>query len=345
MCPGVRVSELAEPGTREDTMFGRYVSAWQGWAKDDEIRELGSSGGVLTAINEFLREDDRERTIVATSASRSEPLRSVPVRLTTRAEVEASAGSRYAPVSNLSALGRATADDVFVGKPCEVAAARQAYAASTDDTPTLLSFFCAGTPSQNATVSLVEKLDVDPATVAALRYRGDGWPGEFTVVDESGRRAGLSYHESWGGHLGRDLQWRCKLCAHGTGNHADIAVGDFWRTDDKGYPLFESDEGNSVVIARTTRGHELLLRARASGVLVLEELDLRDVHRVQPLQTKRISTLWARLAARRLAGFSTPRYVGFGLWGRAASTPAATLRTIAGTWLRSLRSRRSRTRR
>jgi coenzyme F420 hydrogenase subunit beta len=340
MCPGVAVSQPHPAGAQEDQVFGPFVSSWQGWATDATIRELGSSGGVLTALNAWLNTTDPDRLIVATSSSKSSPVRSVPVRLSTRTEIEASAGSRYAPVSNLPLLSSPSSSDVFVGKPCEVAAARQAFSADAvppESQPAMFSFFCAGTPSQLATESLVRKLGIEPDEVTRLRYRGNGWPGEFAVDGRTGESASMSYHDSWGGHLGRDLQWRCKLCPHGTGNHADISVGDYWRSDENGYPVFESGAGNSVVIARTRRGHELLLRARAEGVLVLTPLSLADVHPIQPLQVKRMATLWARLVARVLSGHRVPTYRGFGLVRRAAASPAVTARTIAGTWLRSVR--------
>lgn len=342
MCPGVSVSEPTNVDAHVDEYFGPFVSAWRGWATDPVVRSLGSSGGVITAINDYVRLTKPHSRIIATTSSDTSPTTSVPLVLTTRAEIEASAGSRYAPVSNLASQRDLRADDILVGKPCEAAAVRNALLNDLfegDAGPLLVSFFCAGTPSQNATMSLIEKLGVRPNEVTALRYRGNGWPGEFTVTDVAGRRESLSYHESWGGHLGRDLQWRCKICPHGTGNHADIAVGDFWRSDSNGYPLFESGDGDSVVIARTPRGHELLMKARADGVLLLEEIDLREVWQVQPLQTKRITTLWARLAGRILAGYRVPRYQGFDLFRRALRSPRLTVRTAVGTWIRSLRAR------
>ncbi|MDD7945817.1 Coenzyme F420 hydrogenase/dehydrogenase, beta subunit C-terminal domain [Microbacterium sp. NE2HP2] len=324
---------------KQDAHFGSYVSAWEGWALDARLRRRGSSGGVLTALNSFLLQDNSSRRIIATVSDPSAPVRSIPLTLTTREEVEASAGSRYAPVSNLQVLGDSSPDDVLVGKPCEVAAARQTFELKDRgaNRPLLLSFFCAGTPSQNATNTLIEKLGMNPSAVVDLRYRGNGWPGEFTAEDVSGNTATMSYHQSWGGHLGRHLQWRCKLCPHGTGDHADIAVGDYWRSDGRGYPVFDSGDGNSVIIARTLRGHELLLRARAAGVLAMTNLDLDRLRSVQPLQVKRISTLWARLAGRLLAGHRIPVYRGFALTRRAIVDPKLTVRTIVGTWLRSAR--------
>ena len=49
----------------------------------------------------------------------------------------------------------------------------------------------------------------------------------------------MSYHNSWGKILSRHVQHRCKICADGTGNPADLVCADAWHADDEGYPLFE----------------------------------------------------------------------------------------------------------
>lgn len=341
VCPGVAVSQVPAT-THHHEVFGPYVSAWQGWARDNDLRHAGSSGGVLSALSAWMLEENSNRTIVASASSDDKPSRTVPVRLSTRAEVEAAASSRYAPVANLPLLGEPTGEDAMVGKPCEVAAARQRFeldGTEANDRPLLLSFFCAGTPSQWATDQLSAKLGVTVGSEKALRYRGNGWPGSFTVEGSDGVIGTMSYHDSWGGHLGRQLQWRCKICPHGTGDHADIAVGDFWESDDSGYPSFVEGDGNSVIIARTAKGHSALLAAVGAGAVVLKQVDLTMVTRVQPLQVKRIQTLFGRLGGRVLAGKRIPRYKGFGLAARARRHPVTTAKTVASTWLRSMRHR------
>jgi coenzyme F420 hydrogenase subunit beta len=219
-------------------------------------------------------------------------------------------------VSNLTVYSPDPAKNALVGKPCEVSAAQQFHdviGTSAADRPISLAFFCAGTPTQSATDRLVESMGADLADVVKMQYRGNGWPGEFRVTLRDGTTRGISYEESWGKHLGRELQWRCKLCPDGTGAHADVAVGDFWDTDEKGFPVFQEQEGVSVAIARNRRGHELLLEAARSGVVILEPLDLDLVAAVQPLQVKRKQLLLGRLVGRLAAGRRVPFYRGYHL--------------------------------
>lgn len=343
MCPGVSVRAQADPGAQHHPVFGSYISAWQGWASNPDLRLKGSSGGVLSALSAWALSSDSTALVIASSADPENPSRTVAVQLTTRAEIERAATSRYAPVANLPLLAVAPAAKVVVGKPCEAVAVRQHEAFAEGDgvtAPLLLSFFCAGTPSQFATDRLVENLGVPVAEVEALQYRGDGWPGDFAVTGRSGHARKMSYQESWGKNLGRDLPWRCKLCAHGTGEGADLVVGDFWQSDEDGYPIFSEGEGNSVVIARTMRGHEALMAARRAGVVLLAPVDLDEAARIQPLQRKRRVELAGRLLGRLLAGKSIPRYRGFRLLSAALRHPYLVARSTAGTLRRTFREER-----
>jgi coenzyme F420 hydrogenase subunit beta len=264
VCPGVGLRRQASEAMAHP-VFGRCVSAWEAAAVDPEIRRAGSSGGVLTALESWLLTSGVVAEVRAAAADRARPTRTVPGTISSREEALRASGSRYAPVATASGLRDVSAPYVFVGKPCEASAVQKASLGPQALRPAevVLSFFCASTPRQTATDALVADLGMQPGRVADLRYRGDGWPGEFRVRSDDGHTESLTYEESWGARLGRDLQWRCKLCVDGTGEDADIAVGDFWRSDDRGFPIFEEGQGNSVAIARTAKGHALLLRAQA----------------------------------------------------------------------------------
>lgn len=341
ICPGVGIVAARPNGARHHPTMGPYVSVWTAWASDDKIRFSGSSGGVLTALSAWLLETGAVQSVVGASMSEDAPSRTIALELRDRSAVLEAAGSRYAPVSNAELFRPDDASSAFVGKPCEVCAARQMTAVrSSDDTgnaPVLLSFFCAGVPSQNATDELLVELGVEPEDALSVRYRGNGWPGEFTVASRSGAAASISYEDSWGTHLGRRLQNRCKICPDGTGGHADIAVGDFWTTGPSGYPAFDDAEGTSVAIARTTKGHEILMRARADGVVVLAPACLDDVAAIQPLQVNRRNMLLGRLAGRLLARKRIPRFRGFSMLNSALAAPRKTMRSMRGTYSRARR--------
>lgn len=329
LCPGMAVPAVADT-PRRHPVLGGYVAMWAGHATDPELRFRGSSGGVLSALSQWALARDPAAEIVAARRSERPPTRTRVTVLRSREDVLAAAGSRYAPVASAAALDHPV--DVFVGKPCEAYAAREL---TRDASTTILSFFCAGTPSQHATDDLVRGLGADPDEVVGLRYRGHGCPGNFVVEDTSGERRAMSYDESWGQHLGRALQDRCKICVDGTGEHADVAVGDYWAVDERGFPSFDEGEGTSVVIARTERGARLVAAAEAAGVIELAPVDPDGVARVQPFQSTRRHALLGRLLGRRLAGRRVPRYRGHGLGRLGLRNPRETVRQARGTFGRS----------
>ncbi|MCW3492772.1 Coenzyme F420 hydrogenase/dehydrogenase, beta subunit C-terminal domain [Microbacterium sp. SSM24] len=342
-CPGVRISAQDPAGSRRHPLLGSYFAAWEAWATDPEIRLAGSSGGVLTALHAWLVSSGRAARIAGAAVDPSEPRRSIPVTITTREQALAAAGSRYAPVAALTNPDAFAAGSAVTAKPCEIAALRASGLEPGGEAPLLLSFFCAGTPSQGATDALLEGLGIGPdRTVDAMRYRGNGWPGRF-AARAGDTEVSADYEESWGSTLGPTTQWRCKVCPDGVGESADIVAADSWATDERGYPQFAEGAGVSALIARTPRGLEVIEAAIAEGVIEVRPLSMDGLASAQPLQTARRRYLLARLWGSTLAGRTPPRYRGFGLARLGLVHPRRFVQVLRGT-ARRVRAARGRRR-
>lgn len=338
-CPGVRVDAQRPAGSTRHPTMGPYLQAWAAWATDQEVRERGSSGGAITAITGWLIASGESASVVAAAAEPANPRRTVSVSIQSKADALAAAGSRYAPVANAAITVHG--DATVVGKPCEVTALRALARHRDEAAPLLISFFCAGTPSQFATDSLLRVLGVPDGTpLDDLWYRGHGWPGEFTATASDGSIRRASYDESWGGHLGKTVQWRCKLCPDGVGESADITAADWWRADENGYPVFLDSDGVSAIIVRTARGLDVVRRAAAAGVIQLEPLPISGLAAVQPLQVTRRNQLFGRMLGTLLARRRVPRFRGFGLLALGRKHPRVLLRSARATRRRAVDDRR-----
>lgn len=341
-CPGVVVKAPTPPrGATPHALLGAHLGVWNAWATDTEIRHTGSSGGALTALHTWLVETGRAARVTGAAVDAAAPRRTVPVSIMTREQALSAAGSRYAPVAALDNDDVLAPGSAVCAKPCEISALRQTAADLIDgEPPLMLSFFCAGTPSQHATDALLSELGVGRhAEVGALRYRGRGWPGRFTATSGD-REVSADYDESWGRTLGPTTQWRCKVCVDAVGEAADIVSADSWESDEHGYPTFADGAGVSALIARTERGRRTILEAEAAGVIELASLSMDRLAAAQPLQTERRRFLRARLLGSLLAGRRPPRYPGYALLRLSATAPRMAARVLRGTFRRVRRAAR-----
>lgn len=341
-CPGVSlVHDAPAPSERIDPIWGRVLGCYTGYAADPVVRHQGSSGGVITALAQFLLRTGQVDGVSQNAASSSEPTGNEVQFSRGRDDVLRAAGSRYGPASALSRVEEMLSGGqtfAFVGKPCEVAALRalgRIDARVGRQVPYLLSFMCAGTPSGLGTQALLAAMGVTPEQVANFRYRGDGWPGKARAVTHAGEAFEMDYNQSWGTILNRHLQFRCKICPDGTGEFADLVCADAWYGKD-GYPDFAERDGRSLILVRTPRGAQLLADAVAAGDVRTEVLDLREVAAMQPYQVERKRMVLGRLLAARAAQGHAPvtRRLRLVAAARQASV-GAFLRSAAGTFRRA----------
>lgn len=348
-CPGAVVASWEGVAPTVNPYWGPARRVLTGAALDPQTRYEGSSGGAISALLIHALESGLVDRVVHVGADPQNPSRNLTVVSRSRAEILSGAGSRYtasSPLADLDALLEAGGAMAFVGKPCDVSALRRA--ALTDPRvdrhiPLKLSFFCGGIPSHDGVERILKTMGVAGQPLAAFRYRGRGWPGKCVAETASGEVAEMSYEHSWGHHLSKEVQFRCKICPDAVGGAADIACADAWYGDESGYPSFEEEEGRSLIMSRTEAGERVLNSAVSADILEIEPLDPREIERMQPAQARRKRLIAARSLALVLAGQPRPKMRG--LWvGEAArlAPPLEALKNVLGTIRRTFQGRRSR---
>lgn len=318
VCPGIGLSHGRDPdGTIPELRanWGPVLEVWEGYATDDEVRFRGSSGGAATALALHALEFEGMHGVLHIRAREEAPLLNETVFSTTRAQMLVATGSRYAPASpcdRLDLLTAAAGPSVFIGKPCDVAATarqRQRDGLLDQKLGLTIAIFCAGTPSMQGTLQMLEKMGIDdPTAVRQVRYRGNGWPGlaEAVIETEDGTQTRkLTYEESWGDVLQKHRQWRCYVCADHTGEFADIAVGDPWYRD-----IEPGEAGRSLFLVRTEQGRRIMATAIQRSSLVAHRVGADRVPASQPGLRKVRGAVWGRITMSRLFGIPAPRYRG-----------------------------------
>lgn len=340
VCPGVSVQHEAGLANYHP-IWGPLQSVGVGYALDPEVRYIGSSGGVISALCLHLLETGRVDFVAQIAVSAEDPLRNDMQISRSRGDVLRAAGSRYAPSAPLQSLQALLATGerfAFVGKPCDVAALRAYLRLKPElnaQIPVLLSFMCAGIPSLKGSHEVVEAMGGEVATLKHFRYRGDGWPGKARAEQADGRVFEMDYNTSWGQILGKHLQFRCKLCADGTGEFADVVCADAWHGKD-GYPDFAEREGRSLILARTDTGKALLAEACHKQAIETATLPVEDIAGMQPYQLTRKRLAAGRALATFFAQGRSVYYRRMGLQQASRQEKLITiLRNAWGTWRRA----------
>ena len=319
ICPGFNLeglpAEIAKEAARQDLVWGPHMHMLQAHAGDPQQRHVGATGGVLTALACQLLESGVVGMIAHVRAA-DDPANFGSATISrTPEEVLAAAGSRYGPTAALANMG--TLLDVgepfaLIAKPCDLNAMRR-LAHHDPRVNQLVRYWltpvCGGYMPDVGFRQFASRMGHDPDTVTGVRYRGHGCPGPTRIEHGDGSATEHHYLDVWGED---ESQWilpfRCKVCADGIGEAADIAAADNW---DGGAPTregAETDLGSNAVIVRTTAGKQLVAAALETGRLVAErDLSVDDLSRMQPHHVKKKLSGLARSRGMEAAGSLAPR--------------------------------------
>lgn len=325
-CPGTRVEGLpdtiGQAATHQDLVWGPHERFVEAWAGDPAVRHEGSTGGVLTALGQFLVDTGEVDFVLHAKAGGADPTFGQPQISETASDVLAGAGSRYGPTAVLQIVHEQLDKGLvfaFVGKPCDISALRS-LARRDDRVNRLVKYFltpvCGGFASPKATEAFIENHHgVKKADIEDFRYRGFGCPGPTTFVTREGKSYSATYTDYWGeDEKSWNVPWRCKICPDGIGEGADIAAADNWPGGSPDPALEADDPGTNAVVVRTKAGADLITRAVQAGYLCLgSELDAAHMSSVQPHQVKKKQAARARWDGIASEGRITPRSHGLRL--------------------------------
>jgi coenzyme F420 hydrogenase subunit beta len=312
-CPGTRIGG-ADPETSSLTaehniVWGSAERLSVGHAGDPAVRFRASSGGVLTALGQFLLNSRRVQFVLHVAASKSAPMRTERRLSFDAAAVLEGAGSRYGPAAPLTdfleILDRAE-PFALIAKPCDITAVRNLARLDPRVDRFMryaLTLVCGGASDLRKSEDVLRRFNVEEREVTLFRYRGNGNPGPTRLETEDGRVFELTYPELWADESKWMLQPRCSICPDAIGLGSDIAASDTWPG---GGPTGE-DAGFNGIIVRTKRGLELYEAAVEAGALtIVRDASFGDFDAFQPHQVRKRRAVWARLKGINAAGRPVP---------------------------------------
>ena len=201
ICPAINIDCVKY----EQSIFGTIKNAYEGWSNNQEIRHKASSGGVISALCCYLLKNNLVDGIIQVRKSLNHYMFNEIHVSTSEEDIIQSASSRYAPVSMFKNIKQLLEQDprnyAFVGKPCDIMTITR-LANNIPEWKNRIKFkislVCAGTPSYNATSKLIKRGRINANSMPiGVKYRGNGWPGNFRVDYSDDSKFEMNYNESW----------------------------------------------------------------------------------------------------------------------------------------------------
>jgi coenzyme F420 hydrogenase subunit beta len=320
VCPGTHIEgpDVRRSGNpvEIDPVWGSVERLSIGHATDPAVRFRGSSGGVLTALGQFLLSSGRVKFILHVAASRSAPMRSERRLSFDAAAVFDAAGSRYGPVTPLADFSQILDRGepfALIAKPCDVTAVRNLARLDPRVDEYMryaLAFVCGGASDLTKSEQVLQRFRIREDELELFRYRGYGNPGPNRVETRDGRSFQLTYRQMWEDEDRWMIQPRCKICPDAIGQAADIVASDSWLN---GGPAVDDEALNGIWV-RTRRGLELFDAAVAEGAITIKrESSFSEFDVLQSHQVRKRRAVWARLKGMEIAGKPVPEVVGLQL--------------------------------
>jgi coenzyme F420 hydrogenase subunit beta len=321
VCPGFELDLTDRMSMPQPNNFDRYVGPYQAiyraYSTNPEIRDRGTSGGMITQILIHLFETGRIDGALVTRQKAGDPLKAEPFIARSVEELGASQKSKYCPVPVNVALRSWIFPDeeaesaglrrlAFVGLPGHVHGLRylqRMFPHMTERFPYVISLFTAHVPSQRATEFILYKQGIEKEEVAGLEYRGGGIPGRMRIVTRDGKEHLVPHlHWTYSGHNFPVFFYPVRewLYFDKVSEWADFSVGDNWQE----WTIDEA--GASTVVTRSREADAIYREIVEGNNASSRNMSAADLVRDQELKTK--LDIGNRMRVWRMLGGAVPIY-------------------------------------
>lgn len=258
VCPGL----TSAPATGDkplDAMYGTILASYNAWSRDEVLRHVSASGGVVsTLVTELLRKGLYDAAFTLDTYSYENQLKT---RKITREDLSDSwdqssfPKSRYLPVSHEEAVrfilenpGRRV---ILIASPCALRGLQELIRIRRLEREHYLfiGLFCDGVFNYNVYDHYQDRFG-EGKQLTALHFKNKesgGWPGNMKLFYAGGSTRYLDKKER-AGMKEYFMPERCLYCADKLNICADLSVGDNYTGMDSS-PL-----GSNSVLIRTERG-------------------------------------------------------------------------------------------
>ena len=195
--------------------------------------------------------------------------------------------SKYCPVaanSSLKMIMREKGRFASVGLPCHIHGLRKAERVSRALSGKIvlhIGLLCSHITSFQGVEFLLGKLGIRLKDVTEISFRGKGWPGSMMIQVRDGSVTEIPLFGHWKAYWPIFSSFfftpiRCTLCPDQAAELADISLGDAWLPE-----LKDEKIGESIIIARTKKGDEILQLANSAKSVSVRPVSVRKLEQSQ----------------------------------------------------------------
>lgn len=274
------------------------------------IRNMGASGGMISAILIWLLENKKIDGAVVTGMSKTEPWLTKPFIATTPEEILSAAQSKYIITSVNEILPEMESFNgvlAYVGLPPQVQSIRKLQAVNdpaVKNIKYIFGPFYGNTLHFSSIRSFLRSYHIkDYHNISKLYFRYGEWPGNMRIEMNDGRIVQLpKFHANY--LIPFHIMTNSLLCTDLSNEFTDISGGDAWA------PIYEErGKGFSLVIARSTTGQYILDEMIKEGLITFNPISINEAITMHShgYDLKKRGT-FIRFKFRKLLGFSNPDY-------------------------------------
>ena len=258
---------------------GYFKKAYIGYSNNKKIKEMGSSGGLVTQILVYLLRKKIVDCVVLVSDNEQDPTLPIPKIACTEAEIINGAGSKYSviPVNRILKEVRQTDKKIaFVGVACQIHGLRRLTEfdkSLSQNIKCVIGLACSSTLENEAIEDILWKKGLSKSKVAQIKHRSGLFPGKLTATLRDGTSIQLMKYamcESYGRLRLMYAPQRCHLCPDYSAEFADISVADIMLRKSNGEYFYP--DGRTVSLCRTDVGVKVIKEMAREGVITIAPL-------------------------------------------------------------------------
>lgn len=250
------------------------MKEYLGYSTNEEIRYKATSGGVGTSIIKYLFDYGLIDYSVSFKFD-NRTLSYIPELISSYSEYTI-CGSIYQEMDYIGYI-KSTLSEIKVGSsialfclPCQAKLIRTLCQKSNIKV-FLIGLTCSSQQSIDATLYLLQRMNIDKKNISHIQYRGEGWPSGIRIQLRNGTIKYLPNNRSlWADifHSKLFIQKRCFGCNNTLNDFCDISLADPWLEEIK----HKEKVGQTLFSCRTQEGEDIINNMIKVKAIVCNEL-------------------------------------------------------------------------